>query len=91
MTDAAHRPEEPGLAEAVAERPAGVGRAVIAVVDRARRGPPVPDCHLQGVDDQLGADVVGHRPADDAAAEAVQDDGEVVPASLVRCWVMSAT
>ena len=39
----------------------------------------VPDRHLQRVDDQLGADVVGHRPAHDAAAEAVDDHRQVKP------------
>ena len=39
--------------------------------------PPAPGGHLQGVDDQLGADVIGNGPADDAAAPCVEDDGDV--------------
>ncbi len=35
--------------------------------------------HLQGVDDELGAHVLGHRPADDAAGPQVEDDGQVQP------------
>ena len=35
--------------------------------------------------------MVGHRPAHDAAAEGVEDDGEVQPALTGACWVMSAT
>jgi hypothetical protein len=58
-------PSRPAFAQPVPERPAGVGRAVIAVVDGARRWAAVPDRHLQRVDDQLGADVVGRRPPDD--------------------------
>jgi len=38
--------------------------------------PAVPDRHLQGVDDQLGAEVVGHRPADHPAGETVHVHGQ---------------
>jgi len=38
------------------------------------------DGHVQGVQDQLGAEMVGHRPADDPAGERVEDDSEVQPA-----------
>ena len=38
--------------------------------------------HLEGVDDQFGAQVVGDGPADDAAGVGVQDDGAVDPALL---------
>jgi hypothetical protein len=44
------------------------------------RGPALPERHLQGVNDQLRAQVVGDRPANDPAGEHVQDDGEVDPA-----------
>jgi hypothetical protein len=43
-------------------------------------GVALSDGHVQGVQDQLGAEVVGHRPADDPAGERVQDHGEVQPA-----------
>ena len=33
-----------------------------------------PDRHLERVDDKLGADVIGDRPANDAAAERVEHD-----------------
>jgi hypothetical protein len=36
-----------------------------------------PERHLEGVDDQLGAHVIRDRPADDHAAEGVEDDSEV--------------
>jgi hypothetical protein len=61
VTDRAHRPEQPGLAKSVPERAAGVGRPVVAVVNRVCRWSAIPDRHLQGVDDQLGTDVVGAR------------------------------
>jgi len=53
---------------------------MVGVVNRARRWTAVPDRHLQRVDDQLRAHVLGHRPPDDAAAEAVQHDRQVEPA-----------
>ena len=36
--------------------------------------------HLERVDDELGAHVIGHRPADDPARVGVLDGGEVDPA-----------
>ena len=59
-------PIEPGLA------------AVVGVADGPALGRPAsPDRHLQGVDHELGADVVGDRPCDDPAAPGVQDHGQV--------------
>ena len=43
-------------------------------------GVALGDGHVQGVQDQLGAEMVGHRPADDPAGERVEDDGQVEPA-----------
>jgi len=40
-------------------------------------GPALPDRHLERFDDELGAHVLGHRPAHAAAAEAVDDDREI--------------
>jgi hypothetical protein len=80
------RPLEPALA------------AVVAVVDQPGRWLPLGDRHVEGVQDQVGAQVVGHRPADDPAGEAVQHDREVEPTLAgallgdvgdpqpVRCW-----
>ena len=39
--------------------------ATVGVQDRPRLWPALPAGHLQGVDDELGADVVGDLPADD--------------------------
>jgi hypothetical protein len=39
----------------------------------------VGERHLEGVGDELGAEVVGHRPADDPAAVEVLDGDEVEP------------
>jgi hypothetical protein len=40
------------------------------------------DRHVEGVKDQLGAQVLGPRPADDPAGEAVQHDRQVQPAFI---------
>ncbi len=48
-----------------------------ALMDQAGAGAALPDRHLERFDDELGAHVLGHRPADAAATEGVHDDGEV--------------
>ena len=52
-------------------------RSAVAVNHGAGRGSAAPAGHLQGVDDQLGAQVVGDRPPDNGAAEDVEDRGAV--------------
>jgi len=37
----------------------------------------LPNRHLQRTEDQLGPQMVGHGPADDATAEGIQNDAEV--------------
>ena len=39
--------------------------------------PPLADRHLERVQHELGAQMVGHRPADDPAAPGIEHDGEV--------------
>ena len=56
------RPVEPGLF------------ALVGVVDQAGLGLAAGDGHLERVDDEFGAQVVAHRPADNAAGEAVDPD-----------------
>jgi hypothetical protein len=48
-------------------------------MDQPRSRLPARDRHLERVDDELGAEVVAHRPANDAAREAVNDGGKVEP------------
>ena len=45
---------------------------------------PSPDGHLEGVDDELGAHVIGDRPAHHAPGEGVEDHGQVGLAVLGR-------
>jgi hypothetical protein len=41
---------------------------------------PLGDRHVEGVQDQFGAQVLGHRPAHHPAGVGVQDDRQVQPA-----------
>jgi hypothetical protein len=49
---------------------------VVGVVDDVLRL-PLPHGHVERVEDDLGLQARRHRPADDAAAPGVEDDGEV--------------
>jgi len=67
------RPLEPAVASPVAVEngdPAADGNS--------------PRCHAQGIDDQGGAQVLGHGVADDLLGGAVQDGRQVQP-PLPRC------
>jgi hypothetical protein len=50
------------------------------MVDQPGRGPAPPERHLQGVDNELGAHVIGHAPADDPPREHILDSGHLEPA-----------
>jgi hypothetical protein len=47
-------------------------------------GPALGNGHLQGVQDELRPEVVGHGPSDDPAAEGVEHDGDVEEAGSSR-------
>jgi nucleotide-binding universal stress UspA family protein len=61
-------PVEPGL------------RSLVGVMNHPRIGAAACERHLQRVDDQLLAHVVGHAPADDPPRERVLDSRQVQPA-----------
>jgi hypothetical protein len=46
------------------------------MMNQAKGRLALPDGHLKRFDDELCAHVIGHRPADAAAAEAVNHDRE---------------
>jgi len=48
--------------------------------DRPRGGAALPAGHVEGVDDELGPDVIGDRPPDDLAGPRVHDRAAVNPA-----------
>jgi hypothetical protein len=53
--------------------------AVVAVVDQPGPWLALGDRHVEGVQHEFGAEVVGHGPADDPAGEAVQHDRHIQP------------
>ena len=65
------RPVEPKLA------------ALIGMVDHVRRA-ALGERHVERVEDEVGAQVRRHRPADDATAPRVEDDGQVQEAGPGR-------
>ena len=78
VPDASHGAKQARTAEAPPEGPRRVGRPVITVGDRvASRWTTSPDGHLEGVNDELGADVIGDGPAHHPATEGVEHDGQV--------------
>ena len=54
--------------------------ALIGMMDQARLGPTVIKRHLERVEDELGAHVIGHRPAHDPAREDILNRRQVEPA-----------
>ena len=54
---------------------AGPHTLPVGVVDHAV-GPPLPEGHVEGIEHEPRAQVVGHGPAHHAAAEGIQHDGE---------------
>ena len=57
----AHRAGDAGVAGGLAEGQRDVLRALVGVVDQPGLGAAARDGHLQRVDDELCAHVVGHR------------------------------
>src|SRR5215203_6769468 len=80
IPDRSHGSDEAGGVQAAAVGERGVLAAVVGVADQAGWRLSLADGHLQGVQDQFGAQVLGHRPANDPTRERVQDHGEVQPA-----------
>jgi hypothetical protein len=80
LLDASLLPSQPLTVEVLRRPVESALAAVIGVVHQARRGVALADGHVQGVQDQFGAQMVGHRPAHDPAGEAVQHHRQVQPA-----------
>jgi putative transposase len=67
------------LVEPFGEAHTGELRAGIGVGHEPDQAPPAPgpSCHLERVEDHVGAHVRRHPPADDAAAEGVDDEAHI--------------
>jgi hypothetical protein len=76
----AHRGDQAGLPEGAAEGERGVLRSSVGVVDEPGGRAPSRDGHREGVDDQVGLEIVTHRPADDLPRVHIHDHAEEEPA-----------
>lgn len=77
IADSSQRWHESGLFHAVGEGPGGELNSVVGVKNGARLGVTVADRHVQGVDDEVGVLGGVDGPADDFAAERIQDRAAV--------------
>jgi len=75
----AHRAGDAARGEGYLVGSGGILTAPIGVVDESRAGATGMDGHGEGVERQFGAQVVGHRPADDAPRVGIHQDGEIEP------------
>jgi hypothetical protein len=80
LLDASLLPSQPLTAKVLRRPVESALAAVIGMVHQAGGRLALADGHIEGVQDQFGAQVVGHRPAHDPAGEAVQHHGQVQPA-----------
>lgn len=74
-----HRASDPGLAGGLPERERDELRSRVGVVDQPGLRTTTRERHLQGVDDEVRAHVVGHRPPHDPPGERVLHRGQVQP------------
>jgi hypothetical protein len=72
----AHGRADPGFPAAVTEGEGSILTAMIGMMDDLLRM-TLQDSHLQGIQDELGAQVDRHSPTDDPAAPGVHHDGQV--------------
>lgn len=71
----AHAAHDPSTLELLAVTMARVLAPTVGVMDELVADLSGSQRALEGLEDELGLHVIGHRPADDATAEQVEDDG----------------
>jgi hypothetical protein len=74
VTARAHRGHHAGRLAALTQGHRGVLRALVGVMDHPLGRPAVPQGHVARRQDQLGAQVLGHGPADHPATEHIEHD-----------------
>lgn len=74
-----HRGHDPCVAAPPSEGEARVLAAPIGVVHQPWTRPAIPQCHVQRVQHQIDAQVIGHGPAHHLPAERIQHDRQVQP------------
>src|SRR3954454_13320111 len=67
IPDRAHRGPHAGFLAALAESQRGILAALVGMMDHVAR-PTLAESHVKNVHNQLGSQVIGHRPADHPAA-----------------------
>ncbi len=76
------------LAASRSEGDRGVLRSLVGMMDDVT-WPALAERHVEGVQNQAGAQVAGHRPADDAPAEGVEHDRKVEePGQGGQVWAL---
>ena len=83
VADRPHGGSDARLAAPFTEGHRGVLRSLVAVMDHPF-GSALGQGHVQGVCDQFASQMVGHGPADDAAAEGVYHHREIEEARMGR-------
>ncbi len=83
IADRAHGRPHRRLAAPRSEGDRGVLRSLIGMMDDGRR-PTLAEGHVEGVEHQAGAQMVGHGPADDAPAEDVEHHSKIEEAGRGR-------
>ncbi len=76
ITDRAHGRADASVAAAATKGKGRVLATMVGMVDDVL-GAALPDSHLQSLQDQLGAQVGCHGPADNPAAPGVEHDGQI--------------
>src|SRR6476659_1265619 len=81
IPDRAHRRPHAGFLAALAECERGILATLVGMMDHVS-WPTLAEGHVEGVQNQLGSQMVRHRPADDPAAPDIHDDRQIEEA---RC------
>src|SRR5579884_2674881 len=84
VTDRAHGGRDTGLSAALTEGDRGVLTPLVGVMDDAVLGSTPPEGHFECREHQLGAQVIGHRPAHHPTTEGIKDHGQVDKATPGR-------
>src|SRR5215218_6016063 len=72
-----HRRHQSLIIQSLAEGQRSALHYSIRVVHEPRSGLAPRDRHLQSIDDELGPQVCGHRPADHLAAAGIKNEGQI--------------
>ncbi len=76
VADRAHRRPCACLFASKPEGDGGVLRSLVGVMDHVAWS-PLSERHVQCIEHELGPQAVAHRPADDAPAEGIENDGQI--------------